>query len=529
MSGDLTRQTILSTVCVADKRHKRRVRMLCPDLASTMPKLSVMLAVGIAFSVGTLLGTYLQLPNTVSQELLYSEMVLGKRSNLENEHYSDFNVRNPRAIRRPSAILDSSERLFSGSLSNGSKTNRISQALKTKPLGKHEPIQTEKLSSDSTLENLDKARDRTRKQREGSGHREGERRPHNGVHPIELTTAIPGETSNGDAVKNTTKWPFSTWNNPGILSNGVYWSSYLEDLTPHGFDDNHVREWMSFARNSSVVEMEDGCGRMQNRLLTFQNGTRTCCRYRQNMDQLQGEVFSYYLSRLLGIKNVPPLALSLVRSSDWQWIKVSSDIPTAEWKENKIVILTEWIDNLTPAFIPKQFRGDDRKMHPTREILENRTLQELIELVQWSDLIVFDYLTANFDRVANNMFNRQWNEFIMDGPTHNLDKIAQDGTLVFYDNESGLLHSYRLLEKYSHFHDSLLNSLCIFRSSTTEAIRRFHERRNVGEALWDLFRQEEPLFREMPRLPRGNVDTLNKRIADVFQQIQKCESLYRKN
>ncbi|XP_078000214.1 four-jointed box protein 1-like [Glandiceps talaboti] len=493
---------------------------------TTMPRLSALLAIGLIFSVWTLLGTYLQLPSTINHDVvLNAQIVDEKRESGGNNAFFDIDERNRRVIRKPSAIFESSEQAFSGTLFNGTKTNKFEKILENKPVSKYDMLQEDKLTLVNTLDDSYrfKARIIRNKQRTQSRHKLLERQQYERLK--EPTANADKSTSEG--LPNATSQISSTWNKEHILSNAIYWSSYLENHTPKGFDDRHVKKWMDFARNSSVVHMQDGCGRMQNRLLTFQNGSLTCCRYRQNMDQLQGEMFSYHLSRILGIKNVPPSVLSLVRSNDWQWKNISDDIPLAEWKQDKIVILTEWIDNLKPAYIPKQYREEDRKMHPTREILENLQLEELVELVQWSDLIVFDYLTANFDRVANNMFNRQWNEFIMDSPTHNLDQIADDGTLVFYDNESGLLHSYRLLEKYSHFHDSLLNSLCIFRSSTADAIKHIHEQQNIGEILWEVFQREEPLYREMPRLPRGNVETLNKRISDVYQQIQKCEQMYR--
>lgn len=31
-----------------------------------------------------------------------------------------------------------------------------------------------------------------------------------------------------------------------------------------------------------------------------------------------------------------------------------------------------------------------------------------MDLVQWTDLILFDYLTANFDRLVSNLFSLQW-------------------------------------------------------------------------------------------------------------------------
>jgi hypothetical protein len=37
-----------------------------------------------------------------------------------------------------------------------------------------------------------------------------------------------------------------------------------------------------------IVKMGDGCGRMQNRMLTFRDASKACARYRLNIDQMQG-------------------------------------------------------------------------------------------------------------------------------------------------------------------------------------------------------------------------------------------------
>nr|XP_006823791.1 PREDICTED: four-jointed box protein 1-like [Saccoglossus kowalevskii] len=439
-----------------------------------MPRLSALLSIGIAFSVGTLLGMYVQLPNTANHDG-WNVQVDVERRRADESPFLSLNVRDRRAIRKPSAIFESSEQAFSERVDNGPKANIIDKTLERELVDKQEKLQVNKLTQEFTRDSSTATRGRHRAKSDPNRHRASDRQHYNAIHRSkELTTAIHNTTQQG--LQNMSVQQSHAWNGSNIISNGIFWNAYLDNFTPKGFSQKHVKNWMNFARRSAVVKMQEGCGRMQNRLLSFANGTLTCCRYRQNMDQLQGEVFSYYLSRILGIYNVPPSVLSVVRGSDWQW----------QWRQDKLVILTEWVDHLSPAYIPKQFREEDRKLHP-------------------------------------------WNEFIMDSPTHNLEKNENDGTLVFYDNESGLLHSYRLLEKYAHFHDSLLNSLCIFRKSTSDAIARLYQQKSVGDELWNLFQAEEPLFRELPKLPKGNVETLNKRIGDVYQQIQRCEQIYTKH
>jgi len=321
----------------------------------------------------------------------------------------------------------------------------------------------------------------------------------------------------------------------GEAVSGVFWTQAVEDLLPSGFDDQAAEQWRQFTRRKPVVRLEDGCGRMQNRLVTFENGTKSCCRYRQNYDQIQGEIFSFYLSRLLDLPNLPPSALGLVRPLDDQWNGVRSQLSLAQWAEERPVVFTQFLQHLEPAYIPAEFRGvgptTGRQLHPPQ--VSSRSLQvpqqrhELLTLAQWSDLIVFDYLTANLDRMVNNLYNMQWNPQMMDSPAHNLARDTRTGLLVFLDNESGLLHGYRLLDKYEVYHKSLLDSLCVFRRSTVAALKSLQSKRDAGDRLRRLFDTHDAALTDfLPFLPDKSVKTLNHRIDRVLDQVQKCQSLY---
>ena len=312
---------------------------------------------------------------------------------------------------------------------------------------------------------------------------------------------------------------------------GVYWSDAVEQLLPAGFDDTDAERWTSFSRSSGVVRLDEGCGRMQNRLVTFSNGTRACCRYRQNYDQIQGEIFSFYLSRLLGLRNLPPSALGLVRPLSDQWSAVRPQLSLAQWAEDRPVVYTQFLEHLEPAYIPAELRGADRKLSPTdvrtKRLGDAADRDQLLTLAQWSDLLVLDYLTANLDRMVNNLYNMQWNPAMMDSPAHNLARNTKTGLLVFLDNESGLLHGYRLLDKYEAYHKSLLDALCLFRKPTVEALRRLQQRRDVGPLLRQSFENRDAhLLDYLPFLPEKSVKTLNHRIDRVLDQVAKCQSLY---
>ena len=350
------------------------------------------------------------------------------------------------------------------------------------------------------------------------------------------------------------------------IVHGVSWSPQLEASCPRPFTPSEVDAWRRKTSSIDVVKVEDGCGRMQNRLITFRDSSRACARYRLNTDQIQGEVFSYYLARLLNVSHIPPTVLARVDSLSPKWRSVHLQLSLAQWADSKLVVLTKYIDGMSPSHIPPEFRGEGEeasegqgvvsnfkiesvvgggdqvrtvtrtfenlpphfrpKLTPTVHGLGTKSRPELCQLLQWSDLIVFDYLTANLDRVINNMFNRQWNDQMMASPAHNLEQRS-DGALVFLDNESGLFHGYRLLDKYAGFHRSLLGALCVFRPSTVKVVKRLRASRSVGKELQELFVREEPeLHEQLAPLPEKNVKVLQQRLEDVYAQIVACEKVY---
>ncbi|KAH8372119.1 hypothetical protein KR093_010121 [Drosophila rubida] len=385
----------------------------------------------------------------------------------------------------------------------------------------------------------------------------------------------------------------------GIIESNIYWGELVESALPKGFAAEDQHSWERYvAGQGQVTRLEQGCGRMQNRLVVFADGTRACARYRQNTDQIQGEIFSYYLGQLLNISNLAPSAATVIDTTTPSWSSALGDITQAQWKEGRPVVLTRWLSDLEPAGIPQPFQPLERHLnkhdvwnitqqmqrelerererelesgastsasassrgllkrleaassqtgdHQSRTLEEAQSsstadaaatgtatsstmrttalLQRLIELAQWSDLIVFDYLIANLDRVVNNLYNFQWNADIMAAPAHNLARQRDTQLLVFLDNESGLLHGYRLLKKYEAYHSLLLDNLCIFRRPTIEALQRLRAAGGAGTQLRELFeRTTSPNVRDvLPSLPDKSIKILAERIDRVLAQVQKC-------
>lgn len=307
--------------------------------------------------------------------------------------------------------------------------------------------------------------------------------------------------------------------------NGIFWSDSAEASVPGGFQQRQAMHWKATVKAARFVDVREGCGRMQNRLVELADQVLACARYRQNNDQIQGELFSFYLAQQLGIPNVVPVIAT--RAVGPQWNDVLPKVAQVRWEPNRPVILSRYLDGLEPAYIPELLRDKNRHLHPSD--VKNMTRSQIQELVQWSDLIVFDYLIANLDRVVNNLYNLQWNPGMMAAPAHNLLKDPRTGLLVFLDNESGLVHGYRLLDKYQSYHKSLLQSLCVFRRHTIGQVRHLLRASNeeLTQVLQKAFQANSPgMDGYLPFLPHRSIDILRQRLKQVEEQVEKCEAQY---
>ena len=307
-----------------------------------------------------------------------------------------------------------------------------------------------------------------------------------------------------------------------ILTEGAIWSPDLVKQCPKPFSSNDLKILKQKVSNAEIIKLEEECGGMQNRMVTFNDSTKACVRYRYNVDLMQGEIYSFYLSKILNIEHAAPTVLHKIENNKL-WSKVWDDISRAKWSEAKPVIFTKWIENLEPVFMPPELRNPDKKLNVNTSLFRDKTLTELCDLVQWGDLVIFDYMSANPDRVVNNLFNLKWNDRMMDKSIHNLEKSADNGAFVFLDNESGLFHGYRLLDSHDQYHKQLLNSICIFNPETVTAIEELYEEGDIGNRLVEAFVSGEQYQNMLPRISAHNLKILQRRLEDVYKHIQSCK------
>lgn len=175
-----------------------------------------------------------------------------------------------------------------------------------------------------------------------------------------------------------------------------------------------------------------------------------------------------------------------------QWSSVRSALSSeAGWAGDATVALIQWVPSLTRGRMPAVLRdtltrmsdddqegGHDGGLAPLgpRRSSELRELEpeQLAELAQWSDLVVFDYLTGNYDRVASMQdgADKEGRPSVLRETVHNLAVSEETGSLWLLDNESAFLSAYSLLyaedprgngARFRGFHRRMLRTMCIFR------------------------------------------------------------------
>lgn len=327
-----------------------------------------------------------------------------------------------------------------------------------------------------------------------------------------------------------------------IVEDKIFWSEELEQITPKGVPDESVDGILHQLRRLRVEEVQapswNRCGRPKNQFVIFENGLKACARYRAPHQYLvHGEVLCFYLSRLLGIHNVPVVALASTRDIfRWSNSEVQSSLKKSEWENNATIALIQWIDNLERDRMPALLLSsmlNSQILSVKSANLSTMTMKKLVELLQWSDLIVFDYITGNYDRVASmqDAADKEKKPSILKETIHNLVRSKVDGGIWLIDNESGLLDSYSLLyerpdhdKRFLQFHRQMLNSLCLFRRPTVERIEWLHQSNGSGHILRNFVQKYEPLASDIKDIPLME-KRLQERIGEVYAHIRHCAAV----
>ena len=308
------------------------------------------------------------------------------------------------------------------------------------------------------------------------------------------------------------------------LSQRVYWSDDVEREGETLFTEEQRNTFARKARSQRVVKLQIGCGRMKNRLATLEDGTKVCCRYRDNPNELSGDLYSYYFNNLLGIWNIPPTTVVHVDFASEQWRSVVDAAKVADWEDDSDVIMIQYIEGLTGEHIPNLLKKETAVL--SQSSVHNLTVNEQVRLMQWTDMIVFDFIIGHTDRLFNTLLNAQWNSHMMEKPVHNLEK-NQDGRLVLIDNELGFWLGYTIAasnkpQNYD-FQVAFLNRICIFRKSTVQNIFQLHQSQH-SDAVLEQYMQSVDLksYESVRRMNTKNRQEFMVRLGKVLDRVQQC-------
>lgn len=299
----------------------------------------------------------------------------------------------------------------------------------------------------------------------------------------------------------------------------------LDQLSMHpSFSQASERQFFLKARHSRVVSLQQKCGRMKNRMAIFEDGTKACCRYRENPNELRGELYTYYLSKVLRTWNVPPTVFVRLNFSSEQWKEVAAVAKATGWLNGHGLVMTMYVEKLEPEYLPVQLKVANSSLMP--KSFATLSVVEREKLLQWSDLIVMDYLTGHSDRLFCNLINLQWTPTMLERPIHNLARSTDTNTLVLFDNESAFWIGYGIARhnyKYYHLQKEFLQKLCVFRQSTLHILQSMNGDANPVSIIRDNFRRSDPAgFIELGNLPAKAWDEFHSRLHHLLLWVEDC-------
>jgi len=189
-------------------------------------------------------------------------------------------------------------------------------------------------------------------------------------------------------------------------------------------------------------------------------------------------------------------------------------------------------------------RLEQLEKEQSRSSLADLTLKEAAEVAEWSDLVVFDFLTGNYDRVSSmqDTAEKEDQPEILSETVHNLAKSSQTGGLWLLDNESGLFDAYTLLFpsqemgpaaqnealRFRAMQTDLLQTTCIFRRQTVDRVFNLYKAGDAAGLLDAFLSRAEPLYRELlEALPRTQQDAWREnfqgRVEEVWTWMKQCQ------
>ena len=309
------------------------------------------------------------------------------------------------------------------------------------------------------------------------------------------------------------------------VANDVYWSIDVEKRLRRLFSEEEGEVFRRKVNTLRVISLQKGCGRMKNRLAILEDGTKVCCRYRDNKNELRGDLYSYHFNNLLQMWNASPTTIVKINFSRNQWTNVANVAIEAGWEDGSDVIMVLFIDGLEKVYMPNLLKPDGGILD--QQSTNNVSVSDKVVLMQWTDMIVFDFIIGHTDRLFSNLLNLQWNPHMMEKCIQNLEKTSS-GDLVLIDNESGFWIGYiSANKKPSNYQLQIffLQRICLFRRSTIEVIEWLHSS-GQGDIILEehIHSTDNQSYSSMRKLNRAEREEFLSRLGVVLERIRDCSA-----
>ena len=299
----------------------------------------------------------------------------------------------------------------------------------------------------------------------------------------------------------------------------LFWPNNQEWNVQPLFEKRETTIFMEKIHSLCVVSLEKGCSSSKswNRLATLEDGTKVCCRY-----MVIGNIYSYHLNWLLGLRNIPPVTAVIFNQTNEKWSSVHDAALNAGWRDGCVIIMELFIENLTEVYTSPYFNGNKTSVL-TVPYVQRMPLTSLDKnlMVQWSDMILFDFLIGHTDRLLLKYFFK-------DLPMRNLYKTPSF-KLVLIDNESAFS------QKKNNPSALYLKRTCAFRQNTVENILNL-ESQDINSSspvvVLQNYIKEKDLYTYsliLGRLSKNEMETIDRNmrqhILKIKHRLRLCQSL----
>jgi len=305
-------------------------------------------------------------------------------------------------------------------------------------------------------------------------------------------------------------------------------------------EDRAMLRSMQYDYADEAGGFEAGYGQPHSMIVTLLNNERRMiCKNGRlaffKMDQLLNEVYAFYLDRLLNIGLIPPATVSEFSGRRFKEIR-DRPVPKNYWKRGDPMVCSAYIDDASPAILPKIFRNlkSQQISVPFGEKRWNDKEKREAEL--WGSVILLDFMMGNMDRLAVSLdtaasgfkqrVKRSSTAFLSLSKCRHEDchvenaLVDENGKLHLVDNNSGFFYDRApSLDALAW----ILEDMCVFPQSLLKEFSKYQDGSDLQKALNVMVAKNEP---EGPRQSALRQKVFMMRFDAMMRHIENCRQQY---